>query len=201
MNLLHIDSSISGQASASRQLSSEIVKALVREAPGLTVVRRDLDASPIPHLDGPGFAAIRAGEAAEDAAVVQEFLDADVVVIGAPMHNFTIPSQLKTWIDRVLIAGKTFRYTEAGAQGLAGGKTVIVASARGGLYAPGTPQAADDFHETYLRTVFRFIGIEDVTIIRAEGIAYGPAQREAALNAALASVPGVVSGLAPALAA
>jgi FMN-dependent NADH-azoreductase len=133
--------------------------------------------------------------------VLQEFLDADIVVIGAPMYNFTVSTQLKAWLDRVLIAGKTFGYTEAGPKGLAGGKRVIIASSRGGIYTPGAPHEANDFHETYLRAVFRFIGIDNIEIVRAEGLAYGPDQREAALNSALASIPSAVASIAPALAA
>ena len=133
--------------------------------------------------------------------MLQEFLDADIVVIGAPMYNFTVSTQLKAWIDRILIAGKTFGYTEAGPKGLAGGKRVIIASSRGGLYSPGAPSEANDFQETYLRAVFGFIGIETLEIVRAEGLAYGPDQREAALDSALASIPSVVASFAPALAA
>src|SRR6266550_7717676 len=210
MKLLHIDSSILGEASASRELSAAIVQAFSRSMPGLEVVRRDLDADPIPHLDSRLHAAVRPdiaanatapGVAETGAAALDEFLDAEIVVIGAPMYNFTIPSQLKAWIDHIIIAGKTFRYSETGAQGLAGGKKVVIASSRGGLYAPGTPQAANDFQERYLRTVLGFIGIEDIDIVRAEGLAFGPEQREAAMRAALASVPSVVAGLVPAKAA
>jgi FMN-dependent NADH-azoreductase len=117
------------------------------------------------------------------------------------MYNFTIASQLKAWLDRIVIAGKTFRYTEAGAKGLAGGKRVIIASSRGGLYAPGMPQQANDFQETYLRAILGFMGIKDIEVVRAEGIAYGPEQREAAMRAALASVTSVVAGIVPAQAA
>ena len=210
MKLLHIDSSVLGEASASRELSAAIVKALTGAMPGVEVIRRDLDADPIPHLDSrllaavrPDIAAAPATRAADEkgAAALEEFLGADIVVIGAPMYNFTIASQLKAWLDRIIIGGKTFRYTETGAKGLAGGKKVIIASSRGGLYAPGTPQAAHDFQETYLRTILGFIGIEDIEIVRAEGLAYGPEQREAAMRAALASVSSVVAGLVPAKAA
>jgi FMN-dependent NADH-azoreductase len=144
MKLLHIDSSSTREASASRQLSAAIVTAFQRVVPGLEVVRRDLDAEPIPHLDSRLLPTIRPGNAPEGATGVpdekgadalEEFLAADIVVIGAPMYNFTIPSQLKAWIDRIVIAGKTFRYTESGSIGLAGGKRVIIASSRGGLYA------------------------------------------------------------------
>jgi len=124
-----------------------------------------------------------------------------ILVIGAPMYNFTIPSQLKAWFDRIIITGKTFSYSEAGAKGLAGGKKVIVASSRGGLYAPGTPQEANDFQEPFLRAILGFIGIKDIEIVRAEGVAYGPEQREAAMRAALASVASALAGFVPAKAA
>jgi FMN-dependent NADH-azoreductase len=117
-------------------------------------------------------------------AALQEFLDADIVVVGAPMYNFSIPSQLKAWIDRLAVAGKTFRYTEKGPEGLAGGKKVIVASSRGGFYGPDSQAAFLDHQESYLRGVFGFFGITDVTFIRAEGVALGAEQREKALDAA-----------------
>lgn len=198
MKLLHIDSSISGEGSASRQLSAAIVARFTRAMPGLEVIRRDLDADPIPHLDSKLLPAVRPAAAPsgangvgddKGAEALDEFLAADIVVIGAPMYNFTVPSQLKAWIDRILIAGKTFRYSETGPVGLAGGKRVIIASSRGGLYAPGMPFEANDFQERYLRAVFAFIGVEDIEIIRAEGLALGPEQREAAIGAALAAVP------------
>jgi FMN-dependent NADH-azoreductase len=210
MKLLHIDSSVTGEASASRQLSAAIVKAAADAIPGLEIIRRDLDANPLPHLDSALLTTIRPSSPADAttpaaykaAAVLDEFLDADIVVIGAPMYNFTIPSQLKAWFDRILIAGKTFSYTaEAGAKGLAGDKKVIVASSRGGLYAPGTPQEANDFQEPYLRAILGFIGVKDIEIVRAEGIAFGPEQREAAMRAALASVAPAVAGFIPAKAA
>ena|SRR5579859_258952 len=209
MKLLHIDSSVSGESSASRQISAAIVNALSDTTPGLDVVRRDLEAAPLPHLSAKLLPTIRpdvggqssAAETEEAAAVLQEFLDADIVVIGAPMYNFTVSTQLKAWLDRILIAGKTFAYSEAGPKGLAGGKRVIVASSRGGLYAAGMPSEANDFHETYLRAVFRFIGVETIEIVRAEGLAYGPDHREAALSAALASIPSLAASFAPALAA
>jgi len=206
MKLLHIDSSILGENSASRQVSAAIVGALRQEVPRLEVVRRDLESDPLPHLDSrllptirpdaPVTGAVSLTEAGQSAAALQEFLEADIVVIGAPMYNFTVSTQLKAWIDRILIAGKTFGYTQAGATGLAGGKRVIVASSRGGLYGPGMPAEANDFHETYLRAVFRFIGIEEVEIVRAEGLAFGPDQRDAAVSAALASIPSLASSLA-----
>jgi FMN-dependent NADH-azoreductase len=210
MKLLHIDSSVSGEASASRQLSAAIVTALTRAVPDLEIVRRDLDADPIPHLDSRLLPAIRPDPASDPAsraidnvgaAALEEFLGADIVVLGAPMYNFTIPTQLKAWLDRILIAGKTFSYSKAGVKGLAGGKKVIIASSRGGLYTPGMPFEANDFQEPYLRAVLGLIGIKDIEIVRAEGVAYGPEQREAAMRAALASVASAVAGFVPAKAA
>jgi len=182
MTLLHIDAGITGNASVSRQISTAVVTALREADPSLRVVRRDLDADPVPHLDSRELAAL--GE--PDNALVEEFLAADTIVIGAPMYNFSIPSQLKAWFDHVLVNGKTFRYTVEGPQGLAGGKRVIVASARGGFYGAGTPHAAADFHEPYLRTLFGFAGIDDVTFVRAEGVAISPDHRQTALESALA---------------
>lgn len=194
MKLLHIDSSLLGDASASRQLSRSIAQRLQRDIPGLEATYRDLDAAPLPHLTGADLASRQAANGLDEpvsagartnAAVLQEFVDADIVVVGAPMYNLGIPSVLKAWIDRISIAGVTFRYTEKGPQGLAGGKRVVIASTRGGLYAAGSPGAALDFQETYLRTVFAFLGVTDLQVIRAEGLALGPEQREASLQAAL----------------
>lgn len=193
MKLLHIDSSLLGEASASRQLSRSIVERLQREHPGLQTTYRDLDAAPLPHWTGTDFAASRQAAnsldvdagAKTNAAVLQEFLDAEIVVVGAPMYNLGVPSVLKAWIDRISIAGATFRYTEHGPEGLAGGKRVVIASTRGGLYAEGSPGSALDFQETYLRTVFAFLGVTDVQVVRAEGLALGPEQRQAAMQAAL----------------
>jgi FMN-dependent NADH-azoreductase len=198
VKLLHIDSSILGEASASRKLSSAIVSALTDAAPAVQVTRRDLDAEPLPHLDsrliaaaGPDGLADEATRAAieQGANALEEFLAADIVVIGAPMYNFSIPSQLKAWFDRILVAGKTFRYTESGPEGLARGKRVIVASSRGGAYGAGSPAAPFDFQETYLRAAFAFIGIDTVEFVRAEGLAVSPELREASVKAALDVVP------------
>lgn len=188
MKLLHVDAGITGDNSVSRQLSAAVVQAARAADPGLEVVRRDLAAEPVPHLDGG-----RLGGLAEN-EILQEFLEADVVVIGAPMYNFGVPSQLKAWVDHVLVAGKTFRYSAEGPVGLAGGKRVIVASARGGVYAEG-PMAAIDFQEPYLRAVFGFIGVTDVEVIRAEGVNVSAEAREAALKAAIASAPAVAATL------
>ncbi len=193
MKLLHLDSSILGQGSVSRTLSAEIVAAQLAIHPGIEVIYRDLAAIPLGHLDGAHLAADQGAVPADPAierdiaagqAALAEFLDADIVVVGAPMYNFAVPTQLKAWIDRIAVRGKTFRYTEKGPEGLAGGKKVIVASSRGGLYGPGMPAAALEHQETYLRAVFGFFGITDVTFIRAEGVAMGPEAREKAIEAA-----------------
>ncbi|MGH8126507.1 MAG: FMN-dependent NADH-azoreductase [Rhodanobacteraceae bacterium] len=187
MKLLHIDSSVQGNNSVSRKLTSAIVARLRAEQPGIEVVRRDLAAQTLPHFTP----ALEEGHpcVARNGEILDEFLAADVVVIGAPMYNFGIPSQLKAWIDRIQIAGKTFRYTEHGPEGLAGPKRVIIASSRGGIYSEG-PAAAVDFQETYLRHVLRFIGIGDVEIVRAEGLNMGDAQRKAGLAHAFAQISG-----------
>ena len=174
MTILHIDSSITGEASVSRQVSQAIVAAIVTGHD--TVVRRDLAAEPLPHLTLDQLA---------DRRVLDEFLAADTVVIGAPMYNFTLPTQLKAWIDRIMVAGETFRYTADGPEGLTGPKRVIVALARGGFYGADAPARALEHLESYLRGVFGFIGIE-AEFIAADGIATGPEGREAALAQALA---------------
>ena len=164
MKLLHIDSSALGSHSVSRQLSAEVVAQLQRLHPGIEVRYHDLAAQPLPHwtpvADAADPAAVRGGE------MLDEFLAADVVVIGAPMYNFSIPSQLKAWLDRIAVAGKTFRYGANGPEGLAGGKRVIVASSRGGMHA-NSPM---DFQEPYLRALLGFLGIDQVEFVRAEGL-------------------------------
>ena len=194
MNLLHLDSSILGPSSVSRQLSAGIV-ARIAAAGDVTTTYRDLAATSVPHLSGAYLMAAQsqasepAPAIAEDlaisSAVLQEFLAADVVVIGVGFYNFGIPSQLKAWIDRILVAGQTFRYGPDGRPvGLAGNKRVILGIARGGFYRPDTPAAGAEHAETHLRTAFGFIGINALEVIAAEGIAMGPDQRAAAIAAA-----------------
>lgn len=175
MTILHIDSSINGDNSASRAVSSSIVEQLKSAQWGEQIVYRDLASEPLSHLTLDAFA---------DTTVLDEFLAADTIVIGAPMYNFTLPSQLKAWIDRILVAGKTFRYTENGPEGLATGKRVIVALARGGFYDSGSPAASLEHLETYLRGVFNFIGIEP-EFVAADGLAISPDHREASIKQAL----------------
>ena len=173
MTILHIDSSISGEQSASRAISRSIVDRI--RTVGDRVIRRDLVADPLPHLTLDAFA---------DSSVLDEFLEADTVVIGAPMYNFTLSSQLKAWLDRILVAGRTFRYTASGPEGLTGGKRVIAALARGGFYDAGSPAAGLEHLESYLRGVFNFIGIEP-EFVAADGLAVSAEQRETSIRQAL----------------
>jgi FMN-dependent NADH-azoreductase len=185
MKLLHIDSSALGVHSVSRQLSASIVAQLRQHAPDAEVHYRDLAAQPLPHWTP----VVDASDpvAALGSQMLEEFLAADTVVLGAPMYNFAISSQLKAWIDRVAVAGKTFRYTEHGVEGLAGGKRVIIASSRGGVYTGGDG-AAMDFQEPYLRSMFAFMGIPELEFIRAEGLNIDAAQKAAALVSAQAAI-------------
>jgi FMN-dependent NADH-azoreductase len=189
MKLLHIDSSVFGENSASRNLTAAIVARLRAEHADIEVIRRDLAAQTLPH-----FTPVLENShpcVARNAEILDEFLSADIVVIGAPMYNFAIPTQLKAWIDRILAAGKTFRYTENGPEGLAGGKRVIIASARGGIYSDAAGKASD-FQEAYLRRVFEFIGVDNPEFVRAEGLNLGAAQRDAAMAKARRQIEGEV---------
>jgi len=186
VKLLHIDSSILGENSASRTLTREIVSRWRAGHPHIEVKYLDLAAAAqLPHLTAGSLAQADQAEAARNAEALSDFLAADVVVLGAPTYNFSIPSQLKAWIDRITVAGKTFRYTASGPQGLAGGKRLIVAVSRGGVYPPNAP---GEFVESYLKFVFGFLGIEDIGFVRAEGLAISPEHRQTGLNAALAAI-------------
>lgn len=200
MKLLQIDSSILGAHSATRELGAAQVQSWRQRHPQIEVQYMDLARKPLGDLTGELLAA-RSGPVAAPAAELQldierseraldDFLVADVVVVGAPMYNFSIPSQLKAWIDRIAVAGKTFRYTEKGPEGLVKGKKVIIISARGGMYGAGSPAAALDFQENYLRGVFGFLGVTDIEFVRAEGLNFGPEQREQAMTAAQDAIAG-----------
>jgi FMN-dependent NADH-azoreductase len=195
MRLLHVDSSILGEHSVSRALSAEIVEAERQRTPGLAVIYRDLAAEPLQHISGAHLAARPDAPAEHQRDVergqadLEEFLASDIVVIGVPMYNFSVPSQLKEWIDRLSVKGKTFSYSEQGPRGLAGGKRVIIASSRGGLYAAETARAALDHQETYLRAIFEFFGITDITFIRAEGVNM-PEHRQTSIDTARAAIAG-----------
>ena len=203
-NILVIDSAVSGEASVSRALVREAVAAQTEGTPA-RVVHRDLGRDPVPHLSEATLAGVR-GEPATEAelatralsdALIAELRAADVIVIGAPMYNFSVSTGLRAWFDHVLRAGETFRYSEAGPKGLLGGKRVIVVESRGGLYSEGPAQAVD-FQEPYLRHLLGYIGLSDVTFVRAEKIGYGPEAREAAIAAATASLQATAGGFAQA---
>src|ERR1700691_4631833 len=197
MKLLHIDSSVLGAGSASRALSADIVARQVKLHPGIVVTYRDLAADAALHLS-PAHLAAWQGGAVEDSVLgadlakggvyMEELFAADIIVIGAPMYNFSIPSQLKAWIDRVVVAGKTFRYGANGAEGLLKNKKVFIASSRGNVYAAGSPAAALEHHESYLTGVLSFIGLTDVTIVRAEGLALGTEAKAGAMLTPRASI-------------
>jgi FMN-dependent NADH-azoreductase len=195
MKLLHVDASILGESSVSRQLSAAVAARLREVHPDIEATYYDLGAEPIGHLTAAHLAA-RQGTVADTVSLrqdvargqqaLEDFLGADIVVVGALMYNFSVSSQLKAWIDRLAVAGKTFRYTERGVQGLAAGKKVIVASSRGGIYGPDTPMASFDHQESYLRGIFGFFGITDITFVRAEGLRVSADQGKAAIAAATA---------------
>ncbi len=191
MNILRVDSAVTGPESVSRELTQAITDHLRALDPTATVTELDLSANPLPHIDAVTTGAIRfpaerhdeamRAAAPAERAVLDQFLAADVVVIGAPMYNFTIPSQLKAWLDRLGVPGVTFSYSEAGPKGLAGGRKVIVASSQGGAYDLDAPF---EHHESYLRDFLAFIGVTDPLFVRASKIGFGPEAREAALAAA-----------------
>ncbi len=195
MKLLHIDSSILAGNSVSRQLTRNIVDQWTATHDATVVDYLDLATDTPSHLSAEslGFRMpattenLTEGQRRENAiseALVSQFLAADVIVVGAPLYNFSIPSQLKSWIDRVAQVGRTFTYTATGPKGLAGGKTVIVASTRGGMYSTSEGGRAMEHQESYLQTVFGFLGITDVRFVRAEGLAMGDAPKAAALAGA-----------------
>jgi FMN-dependent NADH-azoreductase len=185
MNVLHIDSSVLGSNSVSRELTAAIVQRLQAQQSDVTVDYLDLAAQPIAHLTGESLAKVDPVDAALSEQLIEQYLAADTVVIGAPMYNFSIPSTLKAWIDRIAVAGRTFKYTETGPIGLSGDKKVIIASGRGGLYGDKNPA---DFQEDYLRTLFGFLGVKNIEFVRAEGIAYSPQHRTDALIQAHAEI-------------
>jgi FMN-dependent NADH-azoreductase len=200
--VLVVTSRLLGDASLSNSLVDEALVRLSAADPQLKVVRRDVGASPVPHLNADSAAAIRGGTPANAAQasaqalsdqLIAELKAADVVIIGAPMYNFGIPSTLKAWFDHVLRAGVTFRYTEKGPEGLLPGKRAIVVESRGGLYSEGPAQAMDS-QEPHLKTLLGFVGITDVTFIRAEKLAFGPEARQQAIEGARSQIGMKVDG-------
>lgn len=201
MNILHIDASASDAAvSHSRRLSAELVDRLKAANPGASVVYRDVVVDRLPHVD----MTIRqawAPEGEKDASLAEtmawsrelvgELKAANVIVIGSPMYNFTVPSTLKAWIDHVAIAGETFKYTASGPHGLLTGKAYLALSS-GGIYSQG-PFASNEHLATYLTSILGFLGISDIEVVQAEGVAYGPEQDAAAMLAARAQIGTLVA--------
>ena len=198
-HLLVINSSAAGRDSVSRVLVADAVSKLLEANPAAHITHRDLGENPPPHLISQTLNGVR-GTAATDTEfaarrlsdeLIAELKAADTVVIGAPMYNFSVPTTLRAWFDHVLRAGVTFKYVDGAARGLLAGKRVIVIESRGGLYSEGPAQAID-FQEPYLRHLLGFIGITDVTFVRAEKIGYGPEARAASIEAAKAQISEVV---------
>ncbi|SDQ92216.1 MULTISPECIES: FMN-dependent NADH-azoreductase [unclassified Pseudomonas] len=195
--VLVIESSARQQDSISRQLTRDFVSQWQAAHPADQVTLRDLAANPVPHLDGNLLGGWMKPETQRNAEelkalarsneLTNEVLAADVLVLAAPMYNFTIPSTLKAWLDHVLRAGITFKYTETGPQGLLTGKRAYILTARGGIHAG----ASSDHQEPYLRQVMAFIGIHDVTFIHAEGLNMGGDFHEKGLNQAKAQLAAV----------
>lgn len=200
--LLHLDTSIQTNSSVSRRLSAAIVERLKASHPNLQTTYRDLAAYPLAHLTAPVFATFQMDDvsgltpgqqqdAAESAKALAEFQSADTVVIGVAFYNYSIPSSLKAWIDRVIVAGKTFNYGPQGPIGHAGGKRVIVAIARAGVFADGTPYAQREHAERYLRDIFALVGIDDLEVVVAEGLAFGPEASAASVQGALQRIEAI----------
>ena len=197
MKILHLDSSVTGAQSVSRPLSKATTEQLVKSNPGAEVVYRDLVGEPLSHytavlrVHGADFVPVTDAEKLElttGEEILAEFLASDLIVIGAPMYNFGSPSQLKAWVDLICVAGKTFSYTSEGPKGLCGAKKVILVSTRGGQYGEGSPYAPMDFQEKYLKGVLGFLGITDVTVVRAEGLARGGDVAKLAVESAYAEI-------------
>lgn len=203
MKILHVNAGLFGENSVSTQLTAKLVERLKADYPGAEVVRRDVASTPVSHLDAEILMAASTDEASRSARQVEELamtetlleevFAADILVIGAPMYNFTIPSQLKAWFDRVAQAGRTFRYTENGPEGLLTDKKAYLGSARGGFYSEGE-MAALDHQESYLKTMLGFVGISDVTIVRAEGVNISDSQREESIQAASKNIDALAIG-------
>ena len=199
-NILIVDSAATGESSVSRRLTRAAADILAVRYPEANIVLRDVGADPVPHLTERSVPAIRAGivetEEGREAlalsdALVEELKAADLLIIGAPMYNFGMPSTLKAWFDHVLRARLTFQYSESGPEGLLKGKKAIVIEARAGLYSEG-PAAVMDHQEPHLRTLLGFMGIDDVTFVRVEKLAFGPEAADAAITGALLAVEGLV---------
>jgi FMN-dependent NADH-azoreductase len=191
VKILHLDSSVLGDNSASRRLTRKVAEQWRRAEPAAVIRYRDLGSEAPQHLSPDYFAigatpeenrsTAQSNEVKFSDALIEEFLAADALIIGAPLYNFTIPSGLKAWIDRIAVAGKTFRYTAEGPVGLAGGKKVVIVATSGGRYAESPVDLA---HVGHLKTVLNFLGITDITVVRAAGLSISPEERAKAIAAA-----------------
>ena len=199
-SVLVITSSALGASSVSNQIVQDAVAGLRARDPDLNVITRDLGNTPIPHLNSDSAAVLRGTTPANDAQATAQILSdeligelkaADTVVIGSPMYNFGITSTLKAWFDHVLRAGITFRYAETGPVGLLKGKRAIVIESRGGFFSDGVTKSMDS-QEPHLRTLLGFMGIADVTFIRAEKLAFGPDARAQSIDAARSQLGKVI---------
>lgn len=203
MNILAINSSVSGEASVSRALVAEAVQHLLEAKPDAVITCRDLGDGPIAHLTPATVSGIRAvagtpeelGTQALSDELIDELRAADILVIGAPMYNFSIPTSLRAWFDHVLRPRVTFTYGAAGPEGLLPGKRALVIEPRGGLYSEG-PNSVIDFQEPYLKQLLGFIGITDVTFIRAERLGHGDEARVRALEGARSQIADVAPRIA-----
>jgi len=201
MKILHLDASVLGENSVSKALTAQVAAAWKSAAPGAVIRHRDLGAEAPKHISPSHFAisatpegertAEQAFEAKLSDTLIEEFLAADALIIGAPLYNFTIPSGLKAWIDRVVVAGKTFQYSAEGPVGLAGTKKVVIVATSGGKYGDSPVDLA---HVGHLKQVLGFLGLKDVTVIRAAGLNMGPDVRAAAIAAAEAEIAGLFAG-------
>ena len=197
MNILHLDSSVTGDKSTSRKLSKAAAEQVKKANPGAEYTYRDLVVEPLRHYtavlrthgaEASNLDKEQAHELQTGEKILAEFMAADTVLIGAPMYNFSIPSQLKAWIDLICVAGTTFRYTEKGPEGQCGGKKVVILSASGGLYGPGSPFAHFNHQTVYLEHMFGFLGVKDITVISAGGLSLGAEKAGAAIAAAEAEI-------------
>ncbi len=198
MKLLHLDSSVLGRGSMTRAITSAIVGRMIKADAAIQVIYRDLVAEPLPYMTLATLPGIHPSSAPADSLdetqrsarrenelVLEEFLEADIVVIGVPMYNFGVAAQLKSWVDTIMIPGKTFAYGPQGPIGLSGSKRIIAAIGRGSRYGTENFSLSTEHAETYMRSALSFIGVTAPEIVVAEGVAL---DREAALNSAMRAV-------------
>ncbi len=197
---LIVDSAATGEASVSRKLTDAFAQRLKERDPSARITRRDVGREPVPHLTEETVGVIRGTPAETEAGLralalsnqlIAEIREADLIVIGAPMYNFGMPSTLKAWFDHVLRAGVTFRYTSEGPEGLVKGKRAIVVESRAGFYSEG-PGSAMDHQEPHVRTLLGFMGVTEVKFVRAEKLAFGPEAATAAIDEAIGRLGEIV---------